>query len=278
MVIKGINWTIVTIFLVLALLAIAAAGFVGRALDAIPQGRFLPEIALIMLLLAGIVALVAALSIMTAVLGALGLSDRTHSLGMPPGSVRAMFALSLILIFAITSIFLYRQLRDPPTTQIKALTQAQLADIPGREIISSEPSEVGENLFDVERRLINEASEDFANQVLTLVGTLVTAVASFYFGSKAVETGARVAARPAPEPEPEPKVVVPRVTELSVEDAENEVKEKSLVPKIEHVETSEADPGIVFDQSPEADTEVEKGSTVVLRVAKEPEEHEPPPE
>ena len=269
MVNKKINWTVVTVFLVLALLAIAAAGFVGRALDTIPKDRFLPEIALTMLLLAGLVALMAALSIMTAVLGALGMSDRTHSLGMPAGSVRAVVALSLILIFAITSIFLFRQLSNPPTVQIKGLTQAQLADIPGKEIVSSKPSEVGESLFDVERRLANEASEDFAKQILTLIGTLVTAVAAFYFGAKAVESGARSAV----EASPRGQVTVPPVIGLGLEDAESKVKAGNLVPEPKDVVNPEEEANKVFHQSPKAHTDVEKGSTVVLFVAREPGEH-----
>jgi hypothetical protein len=185
--IKETSWYVVTAFLVLALLAIAAVGMIGAALNAIPEGRFLPEIALTILLLAGVVALIAILVITVAVFAALGLSDRTQAFGMPEGSVRAVIALSLILIFAIMAVFLYNQLRETPTTTITGLTQEQMAEIPAQEIIASRPSEAGENLFDVQRRLErNETSEDFAKQLLTTISTLVVAVAGFYFGSKAV--------------------------------------------------------------------------------------------
>ena len=190
---EKINWRVVFSLVVLAVVGVAASGLIGTALGTIPERRFLPEIALTILLLASLVALLAALWTGVAIFGALNLANRDHSLGLPPGSVRAVIALSLILIFAITSVFLFRQLQAPPTSKLSGITQEQLADIPGEEIISSEPSEAGENLFDVERRLRNDAAVDFAKQMLTTISTLVVAVSGFYFGTKAVETGSRTA-------------------------------------------------------------------------------------
>jgi len=192
------DWRAASIFIVLALLAIGASGMVGYALTWIPEGRFLPEIALTMLLIAGLIALLAALSVMAAIFAALNLSDTAQSLSLPQGSVRAVIALSLILVFTTTAVFLYMQLREVPSRKYIGITQEQLDAIPAETIISIRPSKVGENLFDVERELKqSEASEDFAKQILTTISTLVVAIAGFYFGTRAVVAARSAVERPA---------------------------------------------------------------------------------
>jgi hypothetical protein len=61
-------------------------------------------------------------------------------------------------------------------------------------------------LYDVSYRSTNSASEDFAKQLLVLLGTLMTAVTSFYLGAgtvtSAVKTGSESAAAAIPPPIP----------------------------------------------------------------------------
>jgi hypothetical protein len=59
-----------------------------------------------LLVVYGVVALLASLTVVAVVLAALNLSDPKGALGLPDGSVRALIALSLILIFTIVSVFL----------------------------------------------------------------------------------------------------------------------------------------------------------------------------
>jgi len=66
------------------------------------------------------------------------------------------------------------------------------------------------------------------------------------------------------------KVTVPGVTGFVTDQAENKIKEKNLLPEKKEVENSEAEAGKVFQQHPEPNAEVEKGSTVVLFIAKKP--------
>ncbi len=65
--------------------------------------------------------------------------------------------------------------------------------------------------------------------------------------------------------------VVPDVIDLSQEDAENAIDAAGLVANVQEEETDEAEDGIVFDQDPPADTDVEPGSTVTITVAVAPE-------
>jgi len=108
------------------------------------------EIKLPFLVILGIMALFATLAVVALTFSIAGLSDETQALGLPEGSVRAVIALSLIVIFAIFSIYLYQSM----------LTSG------------------GEN----------KPSADFAKQVFAVVGTLMTSVSSFYFASRASAT------------------------------------------------------------------------------------------
>jgi hypothetical protein len=74
------------------------------------------------------------------------------------------------------------------------------------------------------------------------------------------------------------KIPVPKVIGLVVEEAEDKVKEKGLVPEREPVVNPDIEEKKVFYQSPGPNTEVEKGSTVVLFVAMKPAEPKKPPE
>jgi hypothetical protein len=193
---KIFNLRAVVVLIVTSLLAIASIGLFGWFLGTIPEERFTPEIVLPMMLLAGIVSLIAMLGIAVSLFAALGLATSSEAFGLPEGSVRAVIALGLILIFALMGVFLYGGLQRPPTGTLTGISQEQLNAIPGNEIVSSRPSELGENLFEVERQLHNEASEDFAQQLLTTVSTLVVAVAGFYFGTRAVAAAKETAIHP----------------------------------------------------------------------------------
>lgn len=105
-----------------------------------------------LLVIIGVMALFATLALVAMAFSVAGLSDATQALGLPEGSVRAAIALSLIVIFSITAIFFYNSLasRVDPATPLP--------------------------------------SDDFAKEVFTIVGTLMTSVVSFYFASRVAST------------------------------------------------------------------------------------------
>jgi hypothetical protein len=151
---------------------------------------YTPEIMLSVLLVFGVIALVLTLSFAAFVFSVLNLSDPTQSLGLPEGSIRSVIALSLILIFMMSSLFLYQDVSNEKEINVyTSITQEQLNDIPKGEIayIHRVGKLDNETLFDVGRTVEkSKTSEDIAKQIITTVSTLVVAVAGFYFGSKAV--------------------------------------------------------------------------------------------
>lgn len=139
------------LFIVLAITA--ALVFIGWNEERF--GALRAAVALPLLLMVGLGSLILLLTTMVAVLQAFGLTDAKKAFGLPDGSIQAVIALSLVLIFVIASLYLY----------------------------SSLPVSVDEaNLDAIQNR------REFAQQLLTTVGTLAVAVAGFYFGTRSVET------------------------------------------------------------------------------------------
>jgi hypothetical protein len=116
----------------------------------------------------GVGALLACLAIVAIVLSALNLSDPKGALGLPDGSVRAIIALSLIIIFIITATYLYSNIAKP--------TFANDA---------------------VNNTVIYTEQVKFAQQILTTVSTLVVAVAGFYFGTRSAQEARGVSGQPS---------------------------------------------------------------------------------
>ncbi len=190
----------------LLLVFVIGAAILGGMLIITRDSTLGAEIRLPLLAIIGVIALLVALTLMAVIFGILGLSDRNEALGLPAGTVRAVMALSLIVIFVIAAIFLYSSLASPPGTYLDQLTQSQVDSIPGVQLLykglQSAPDEPDKRYYVWVNSPASLAAQDFAKQMLTLLGVLVTAITSFYFGTKATSEGANVAAK-----SPLPKLV-----------------------------------------------------------------------
>lgn len=138
-------------------LTLSFVAVLGWSLRGLPD-----EIKLPLLIVAAVAALLASLALVVAVFAIYQLADKTYALGLPDGSVRAIIALLLIVLFSATTVFLTVRLQNAAA---------------GAPIV------------------------DFAKQLLTILGTLMTAVSSFYFGTRAVADGAK-ASQPGPNTAP----------------------------------------------------------------------------
>jgi hypothetical protein len=176
-----------------SLVILVAIALTGYGLLRIPDTyRNSPDVTLPVLILVSTVGLLMALSFVASAFSALDLSNKSEALGLPEGSVRALIALLLITLFVVATTFLYRQLRGEEIAHYIGISEEQLAQIPSDQVISIEvitEEETGQ-VFNVDRRVPalegSEASQRFAEQLLTTISTLVTAVAAFYFGTRSV--------------------------------------------------------------------------------------------
>jgi flagellar biosynthesis/type III secretory pathway M-ring protein FliF/YscJ len=145
-----------------------------------------------LLVILGLIMFVVSLTLASVILHRMHLSSRSEALGLPSGSIRALIALSLIIIFAIMALYLYGNLAP----QQIALNSNVTVVYPNSTIttlnstsIMSEPS---------------EAQKTFSLQTLTTVSTLVVAIASFYFGTKAATTKTTKSGEETPDDEDQP--------------------------------------------------------------------------
>jgi len=132
----------------------ATLGFV--ALVGRTLGPLADELKLPLLIVTAVVGLLGSLALVVIVFAVYQLTDKKYALALPDGSIRGVMALLLIVLFAVLTVFL--------TIRLGNITDAQ------RPVV------------------------DFAKQLLTILGTLMTSVASFYFGTRAATDGAQAAA------------------------------------------------------------------------------------
>jgi len=144
-----------------------------------------------LLAIGGVILLILLLTIVSMVFSLLGLTNKDQAMGLPEGSIRSVIAISLIVLFAILAVFLYDGIKYGTVYEIKNLSDAQrlqfIKDHPAAPNIQSFPNGTAtadnQPLYDVTYSSANPASDDFAKQLLVLLGTLMTAVTSFYLGA-----------------------------------------------------------------------------------------------
>jgi len=187
-----------TLLLVAGIVLVAGLGGF-YVLNNLPEYLTSSSLTIVVLLVAGFVAVTLLLYLGTIILRTAGLSSKKEALGMPEGSIRALIAMSLILMFAIIGVtVLYSGIGGEPI-QSNGISAAQLERLENVQIISisvvDPAASPGAERFNVTARPeLSPAGHDFGLQLLTTVSTLVVAVAGFYFGSRAVAQGAKTAA------------------------------------------------------------------------------------
>jgi hypothetical protein len=148
----------------------------------------------VIMLVAGFVTVALLLYLGTLVLRALDMGAPGEALGMPEGSIRALIAMTLILIFAIIGIQVFTAGSAGEPVVSTGVTQAQIDSLraDGAQVIQQTlqtplPSPPAAPLYTITTRTaMSQESHDFGLQLMTTVSTLVVAVAGFYFGSRAV--------------------------------------------------------------------------------------------
>jgi hypothetical protein len=138
-----------------------------------------------LLVIGGVLCLFIALGLTAVIFATYGLDDKTQALALPEGSIRAVIALSLIILLAILSIYLYGSLSNNVSVIEHVSTQTRDAMLtnPAYKVVGS--ASTGTD-YSVQIQSRNDDAVDFAKQLLVLLGTLVTSISSFYFGTRAV--------------------------------------------------------------------------------------------
>jgi hypothetical protein len=225
------NWEKKTMLLLIVLGVLTVGGtfvWVGSGIRLAGAG---PELTLPLVVIVGVVVLLVTLALVAVTFSTLNMADSKQALGLPEGSVRAVIALMLLLVFAIAAIFLYSNVASsgklriaeklntdavielrkhvtvlftiPPFVEppVAAPPLAGTTAPPPAGTTAPPPAGTAAPAADAPkytayfREVSSPAGDDIAKQLIVLLGTLVTAVASFYFGSSSVASAREAADR-----------------------------------------------------------------------------------
>jgi hypothetical protein len=209
--------------------------------------------------LVGLIAVFVVAALVSVAFRLVGLSDQKQALALPEGSVRAIIALSLLVMFSVLSVYLYSDLSQSAevvytpmfskddaekfkaklgdayfyTEEVKVAVQAEK----GTATSGTETKPNTETKYVVYyHKNRSVASEDTAKHLLTMLQTLLTTVVGFYFGARTAASSGQStdSARPVPairsvKPDPD-TIVAGSPFKLSVSgDNLNLVKEVKII-------------------------------------------------
>jgi amino acid transporter len=152
-------------------------------------------ISLPLLSIVGIILLLLFLAGIAYVFTRIGMQDPTQALGLPPGSIQAVIALSLIVLFAILSVFVFTTMGEATLRSLPRLSESDR----DKEVVQLGTSFAGwesekDGTFTIfVRDPVNDTQKDTGKQLIVLMGTLMTSAVSFYFGSRATAAGTAAA-------------------------------------------------------------------------------------
>jgi hypothetical protein len=168
---------VVLFVLVWSLIKVTGSGWVNQT------------VGLPLIMIVGLTVLLIVIGLLTFTFSVVGLSNGGEALGLPDGSVRAIIALMLLVLFAIMAIFLYNSIQSRQIQTLNHVTQTELDNLHSSSVVIHQEVEAPDTkppTYTVTFVGVSGPGDDIAKQLIVMLGTLVTAVASFYFGSASV--------------------------------------------------------------------------------------------
>jgi hypothetical protein len=150
------------------------------------------------LIVLGCVTFLAGATFIVAVFARLRLSDNRQALGLPEGSVRALIALILIVVFFIFGNTIFGVMQGGSHDDFHGLTQSQIDRLEGNVVAQrlSEDSQGDEATFDgTFTKEIGGDAAALGQQLVTALVTLVATISAFYFGANSVKAATASAAK-----------------------------------------------------------------------------------
>jgi hypothetical protein len=177
------------VFLAGIVLGILAIGVVLFAIFASSSS----DLRLPLMAVGGFLTFALALGGLAALLSAFKLSEHPHALGLPEGSVRALIALVLVILFVAMAAYLFGNLgpdRDAAeVATAEGVTRGDLEKLPEHlsyaivRVDGTDPERVDAKLF-VTPAAATAAQQDLAKQIFTTIATVLVTIIGFYFGSR----------------------------------------------------------------------------------------------
>ena len=195
-------WLGVGAFIVILILSVIAASQLPH-FDKAPEALTLSTVILV-----GLALVVVLMVLLIVFYKVTGIEDGTQALGLPSGSVRALLAFCLVLMFVCLGVFLYQGVNAPGVGKEARVTQDELTslqkrfsvvlsrpapdkDVPASRLPNGTTVAAHTDLqFDVtyfpDR---SKEADDFAKLIFTQLATVFVTVIGFYFGSSTAAAG-----------------------------------------------------------------------------------------
>jgi hypothetical protein len=179
--------------LILLFLFLGLFKLVPDLLTAMQDSKVSPEILYTLWLVLGALSLIGIL-MAVALISRFIIGSRAvpGSLGLPEGSISAVLALMLLLIFASSTIFLFSQIRagEGDGFVSSGLSAEALRSLPQDRILEvnvENPTvpDAAARTYQVRLVAVHTDSIEFGRTTALTIGTLLTAVSGFYFGERA---------------------------------------------------------------------------------------------
>lgn len=181
-------------YLIIAIVVLAGDILLSNSTDKIPV-----EYTLIPKILAAILILILLIKVLISEFHARSLTDKTEALALPGGSIRALLAFSLMVMFVAVGIFSI--VASEPAERVYThheLSKEEIITLYGDNITSLEEVEEEKAVSDSVTvtsqyyrvhvlRAKNDHTYQFIQYFLSTLGTLVVAISGFYFGTRAVQ-------------------------------------------------------------------------------------------
>jgi len=191
------NWILLAIAILL--LAVVSAGFAKFGPSFSESGPLQGALRLSQVVLIGLALVVGLMAFLAIISAAVGIANPTQALGLPEGSVRALIAFSLLLIFVCIAAFLYSTV---DSGQLKGaftkVPEATYNDLKANFVVATESIEKSDGATLYSGQYFSkrtQEADDFAKLIFTTLATVFVSVVSFYFGSSATSAGVNAGAR-----------------------------------------------------------------------------------
>lgn len=219
----------------------------------------------------GSIAFLTGVTFIVVVFARLNLHNREHALGLPDGSIRALIALILIVIFFIFANSVFGTLQNDKVVVYTGLTLEQVAELPSViSRVQDETSTPDSPTFSGKYlQSVNDDAVALGQQLITALITLVAAISAFYFGSSAVRTATDSAIRVAASAGSLGTAIVPSVTDRSLPAARDLLNRQGFTADVTR-ETSPKPVDEVTGQQPQGGSEAPLGVPIQLTVSSGP--------
>jgi len=178
---------------VLLVLALGAVGyFLYRLLADTSLGNKGDTVQQVLWLTLSLVLLLIVLLAVAVILRLVNPGRDTTALGLPEGSISAVIALTLLILFSLSSVYVYATIKNDEREGLRStgLLIEDVREIPNDRLLQVAKEAASDpQTYTVWVARPNSTSVEVGRTTLATISTLLVAIVGFYFGQRASERG-----------------------------------------------------------------------------------------